>query len=109
MAGWILALGAEAWPSRFGVGMPRLFYSLVRGAERMRLNAMCEEDALAEAYHDLGYCPIDADPLTILGKLTHEGFRVECEGDYPYRQSPEADKPEDLHMMSLMSQKQSLR
>lgn len=75
----------------------------------MRLNAMCEEDALAEAYHDLGYGPIDADPLTILGKLTHEGFRMECEADYPYRRCfTEADGAEDLHMMSLAMQDPAL-
>lgn len=73
----------------------------------MYLNAMSHEEAIAEAYHNLGYGPLDTDSLEILAKLTREGFRVECEADYPY-QPPhflEADGSEDLHAISLMLQR----
>lgn len=66
----------------------------------MHLNAMSQEDAMAEAYHNMGYGPLDTDPLEVLARLTREGFRVECEADYPYR-FREADGSEDLHAISL--------
>jgi len=85
--------------------MPRLIYSLVRGEERMYLNAMIQEEAMAEAYNQMGYGSLDADPLEILAKLTREGFHIEREADYPYRCFREADGSEDLHMISILSQK----